>query len=332
MSRFVTGLTVFLLAAQLLGAETNVTSAAEIEKEYQALLDQDDAAQTEVDRWIRENQAFAAKGAPVPPEQLNRRIEERFTPVRDGYEKFLKKYPNHAKAWIAYGSFLGDIGDEEGSRAKYEKALQLDPKNPAVYNNLANVYGHSGPVKKAFEFYQKALELNPSESVYYYNFGTTVYLFRKDAKEYYGINEEQVFAKALELYSNAMRLDPQNFVLASDVAQTYYGITPMRTEAALKAWTNAFNVARDEIEREGVQIHFARIKSLARRFEEAQGHLNCVTSETYASLKARVTKRMQERIKGDTRPGSSDSPDDRTQGVEFKPEFGTSTSTNSPPK
>jgi len=103
----------------------------------------------------------------------------------------------------------------------------------------------------------------------------------------------------------------------------------MRTEEALKAWTNAFNLAGDEIEREGVQIHFARIKSMAHRFEEAQAHLNAVTNEMYATLKARVGKRMQERMKGDERPGASDSPDDRSQAIEFKPAFDTPPSTNS---
>ncbi len=270
-------------------------SAEAIEKEYQKLLNDDDAAQADVDRWIQENQAFAEQGGGIPSEQLNRRIHERFDPIRQGYENFLKKHPDHAKAHIAYGSFLGDLGDEGGAKSHYETALALDPKNPAVYNNLANIYGHSGPVKKAFEFYEKALQLNPSESVYYHNFGTTVYLFRKDAREHYSLDENAVFAKAFALYSNAMRLDPANFPLASDVAQSYYGITPMRTEEALKAWTNALNIAHDEIEREGVYIHFARIKGLAGRTTEARAHLNNVTNQMYTDLKARILRNIIER-------------------------------------
>jgi tetratricopeptide (TPR) repeat protein len=280
-------------------ATTNTGAAAEsaeaIEKDYQKLLSEDDAAQETVDRWIQENQAFAAKGAGIPSEQLNRRIEERFAPVRQGYENFLKKHPDHVKGRIAYGSFLGDLGDEAGATVQYEKALALDPKNPAVYNNLANIYGHSGPIKKAFEFYEKALQLNPLEPVYHHNFGTTVYLFRKDAREHYGLDENAVFAKAFGLYSNAMRLDPKNFPLASDVAQTYYGIQPLRTEEALKAWTNALNLARDEIEREGVYVHFARIKGLAGRLDEARAHLNSVTNEMYAELKDRLLRNVIER-------------------------------------
>src|SRR5207245_11652843 len=138
---------------------------------------------------------------------------------------------------VGYGSFLNELHDEDGAVAQWEKGRELDPKDPAVWNNLANFYGHEGEVKKAFAFYTKAIELNPNEPVYYHNFGTTVYLFRKDAKEYYGINEQEVFDKALVLYSNAMRLDPTNFPLASDIAQTYYGIRPTRVDEALNAWT-----------------------------------------------------------------------------------------------
>ena len=91
--------------------------------------------------------------------------------------------------------------------------------------------------------------------------------------EFYQINEQQVYDKALCLYSNALKLDPTNFPLASDVAQTYYGIKPLRLEDALKAWTNTLALAHDEIEREGVYLHFARLKLQADRFAEVRATL-----------------------------------------------------------
>jgi tetratricopeptide (TPR) repeat protein len=266
-----------------------------VEKEYQKLLEADDDAQAEVDKWIQENNEFSAKGAGIERAEMNRRITARFAPVRKGYEDFIKQHPDHSRARVAYGSFLGDLHDEDGAQEQLEKALELDSKDPAVYNNLANIYGHTGPVKKAFEYYAKAIELKPLEPVYYHNFGTTVYLFRKDAMEFYGINEQQVFDKALELYSKALKLDPTNFPLASDVAQTYYGIKPWRAEDALKAWTNTLAIAHDEIEREGVYLHLARVKLHAGRFAEARGHINAVTNSMYAELKDRLIRNVNER-------------------------------------
>jgi tetratricopeptide (TPR) repeat protein len=172
--------------------------------------------------------------------------------------------------------------------------LALNSKDPAAYNNLANLYSHTGPVKKAFEYYAKATELNPQEPLYYQNLGDVVFLFRKDAMEFYSLTEQQVYDKALELYRKALKLDPHNFPLASDVAQTYYGIKPLRLEEALRAWTNTLALANDEIEREGVYLHFARLKLQADRFAEVHAHLDAVTNDMYAVLKKRLAHNLDE--------------------------------------
>jgi tetratricopeptide (TPR) repeat protein len=266
-----------------------------VEKEYKLLMEADDAAQAEVDEWIRDNDAAAAKGAGVPQADLRRRIRDRFAPIHTAYDDFITRHPDHARARIAYGSFLNDLQDEEGAQEQWEKALALNPKDPAVYNNLANLYGHTGPIKKAFEYFAKAIELNPKQPLYYHNLGDTVFVFRKDAMEYYGIPEQQVYDKALELYSQALKLDPRNFPLATDVAQTYYGIKPLRLEQALGAWTNTLVLAHDEIEREGVYIHLARLKLQADRFAEVRAHLDAVTNEMYSVLKKRLEHNLEER-------------------------------------
>jgi tetratricopeptide (TPR) repeat protein len=265
-----------------------------VEKEFHKLMADDDAALDEVDKWMQENDAFAQKGGGISSNALNERIRARLDVVRKAYEDFLQRHPAHARAHLAYGSFLDNIKEEEASQVELEKARELDPKNPSAWNQLANYYGHRGSVKKAFEYYAKAIELNPSEPIYYRNMATTVYLFRKDAKEYYNIDEQRVFDKALGLYEHAFKLDPNDFELAHDLAQTYYGIKPLRTEAALAAWTNALNIATSDIEREGVYIHFARIQLLSGRFAEAQRNLNVVTNEFYTELKKRVTRSLRE--------------------------------------
>lgn len=265
-----------------------------VEQEYRRLLELDDTVLEEIDELIRQNQNAPEQPGGLGQDQLRQRIEAKLEPVRKAYEDFITRNPNHVRARLAYGSFLNDARDEDGAVKQWEKALELDPTNPAAWNNLANYYGHRGPVKKAFEYYAKAIELNPFESVYYYNLGTTVYLFRKDAMEFYGISEQQVFDKALELYKKALQLDPKNFVLATDVAQTYYGIRPMRTEAAIKAWEYALELAPDDTARQGIYVHIARIKINAGRFDEARKHLDAVTNSMYDVLKARLLRKLAE--------------------------------------
>jgi tetratricopeptide (TPR) repeat protein len=264
------------------------------EQELQKLMMDDDAASDEVDKWIRANDALAAKGAGESRAELNKRIHARFDIVRKGYEDFLLRHPSSAHGYMAYGSFLNDIGDEEEAKAQYVNAKQLDPKNPAVWNNLANYYGENGPVTNAFAYYTEAIRLDPTEPVYYENFATTVYLYRKDAEEFYGITEKQVFDTALELYRKAIRLDPDDFALATDYAQSYYGIKPLRTNDALVAWTNALQIARDDNEREGVFIHLARIKIAAGFFADAKAQLDAVTNAAFADIKKRLERNLAE--------------------------------------
>jgi cytochrome c-type biogenesis protein CcmH/NrfG len=266
-----------------------------VEKELRQLMEDDDAALAEVDQWIRANNAGAPGVTGASRDALNQRIHARLDTVRTNYAGFLRRHPDSARGYLAYGTFLNDIGDEDGGKVQFDNAAQIDPKNPAAWNNLANYYGENGALTNAFADYAKAIELDPTEPVYYQNLATTVYLFRKDARAFYGITEPQVFDKALGLYRQAIQLDPDNFELQTDYAETYYGIKPLRTNDALVAWTNALNVAHNDVEREGVFIHLARIKIVTGLFAEGRAQLDAVTNAFYADLKRLLERNADER-------------------------------------
>src|SRR5262249_7063736 len=162
---------------------------------------------------------------------------------------------------------------------EWEKALALDPHNAATYNNLAGSYSEGGPASKAFDYFKKAIELKPTEAAYYHNFGTTLYVLRRSGMKYYGVDEPEGFAKVVQLYSNAVRLDPTNFSFASDLAQTYYSIKPLPIEPALAAWTNALRSTHQEKEREEILLHLARVKMLDGRLNESRALLTLVTNK-----------------------------------------------------
>ncbi len=321
MSDLLVGALAVLLAMNLTAAPgnpvvppTGITASVPntndpVEQELQKLLVADDAAQEAAEKLIAE-----ADQPPDPllaPTQLTlrARLDEKFKPVREGYEDFIQRHPKHARGWMAYASFLHDTGDEKDAIERYEKARELDPKDPAAWNNLANIYAHIGPVEKAFPYYDEAIRLKPDEPLYLHNFGTLVFLFRKDATNYFKCDEQEVFARALALYDRALKLDPKNFPLASDVAQTYYGIKPPSTKTpeearaaelhladqALASWTNAFSIAGDGVEREGVYLHFARWNIRVGRFAEARTNLTSVTNTMYAQVKQRLERNLAEK-------------------------------------
>lgn len=269
-----------------------------IERELQAVMTMDNEARAEVDDWILENNERRATGEEMSDAELNARIIRRLDEVSTNYLGFLERHTNYAGGYLAYASFLNEIGREPDSLPYLERASELDPQEPAVWNNLANYYGHFGGVTNSFVYYARAIELNPEEPVYYYNFATTVYLFRKDAREHYGITEQEVFDKALDLYARALRITPQDFLLAEEIAQCFYGIKPVRTNEAFAAWNYAMSIANDEIEREGVHIHLARWNREVGNYDEARRHLNAVTNAHYGEVKARVARSIDEKESG----------------------------------
>lgn len=272
------------------GLSVNVPDTNDpVEREYLKLLAEDDAAHAEIDKWIVEDRSKEEHSA-----TLNLRIKQRLEEVKKSYEDFLEQNPKHVRAHLAFGSFLQELHEEEEGVKHWEKARELNPENPASWNNLANYFGHRGPVKKAFEYYAKAMELDPKEPVYPWNFATTVYLFRKDAMEFYGINETQVFDKALDLYRRAMKLAPNDFILASDYAQSFYGTKPPRYKEGLVAWTDVMKLARDDIERDGVRIHLGRINWKLGNLDEARRQLNAVTNSMYARSKKKLLENVDE--------------------------------------
>ena len=262
------------------------------EKELHDLMLEDDTALAEVNDWMNTNNIPQTNQ--VARLAFQEHIRNRLGLVKKDYDHFLRNHPDSARGYLAYGSFLNDIGDEDAAAVEYENSKQLDPKNPAVWNNLANYYGEYGGITNAFVDYTEAIRLDPTEPVYYQNFATTVYLFRKDAKEYYHINEQQTFDKALGLYRQAMKLAPGNLVLATDYAESYYGITPLRTNDALLAWTNALTIAQDDNEREGVMVHLARVKISAGFYADAQADLDAITNAAFADMKGRLERSLIE--------------------------------------
>ncbi len=227
--------------------------------------------------------------------------------VRKDYQDLLQRYPDFARGHLAYASFLNNLNDEKGAAMlENEKARQLDPKNPAAWNNLAHLLRRArSNDKRLSRILAKPLNWTPTNR-FIIKISALSFMFTAEMPmAFYHLNEQQVFDKALALYQKAIQLDPDNFPLATDYAENYYGIRPLRTNDALAAWTNALHTAHNEAEREGVYIHLARIKIVAGRFDEARAQLDAVTNSIYAGLKDRGERNLAEREYAATNPAAA---------------------------
>ena len=79
------------------------------EKDFEKLLGDEEAAQAEVDQWIRELRVLNEKDEGPSTAALHQRIKTRLERVRKAYESFLRQHPKHTRARLSYASFLSDI-------------------------------------------------------------------------------------------------------------------------------------------------------------------------------------------------------------------------------
>ena len=267
-----------------------------VENEYYRILLDDDTAEKEVLGWMDNADAFAKAGGTKPSVTLNSKVQQRLDGIKKEYQDFIERHPKHVNARLAFGSFLNDNNDQAGAFKQWEEARQLAPDNPAAWNNLGNYYGQQGPATNAFKYYDKAIELNPLQPVYYHNLAAAVYLFRSDARAYYHLDEQQVFDKSQALYHQAIKMDPDNFILFSDYAESFYGVNPPRWREGLEAWTEALKIAHDEVEREGVCLQLARIHLQLGDYDQARKNLDLVTNPSYAKLKSSLVKNLNDAL------------------------------------
>jgi tetratricopeptide (TPR) repeat protein len=267
-----------------------------VENEYYKVMLDDDAAEKEVLNWMDTSDAFAKAGGGGSTLTLNMKIQQRLDGIKREYEDFIERHPNHANVRLAFGSFLNDNHDDEGALKQWEAARQLAPTNPAAWNDLGKYYVEHDQVTNAFAHYDKAIELNPAQAVYYHNLAAAVYLFRNAAREYYHLDGPQVFDKAQSLYRQAIKLDPDNFVLSTDYAQSFYGTNPPRWKDGLAAWMEALKLAGDDVEREGVYLQMAHIHLELGEYDQAQSSLNAVTNADYAQLKQPLAHDLNEAL------------------------------------
>ncbi len=292
-------LALLLVLAPLPCAFAQSPADAVIERDLKTLLAKDNAAMAEVHQWFHDNLA-SLKKSPEQRATLGHLIQQRLAPVRAAYEDFLAKSPDHTRARNAYASFLAHTRNDKEAASQWEIALELDPKSAAAWNNLGVHFGNLAvqlkqlePAQRALASYAKAVEVAPREPLYLHNLATAIALFRDAAAEHFKVDRTQVLDHALEFYRKAMELDPKKFQLASELAETYHDIRPIRIEEGRRAWARALQNARDDSDREWVNLQLALLEANAGDLIAARQQLAKSSGQHYTELHRRLAKALQ---------------------------------------
>lgn len=320
--------------AALTGAPV-VDPSDPVEVEFQEVLRADDAGEAEMERLLAGEVPLDPSQAPSPSALREARRQAMLRVInrtRERYEAFLRRHPDHVRARLAYGDHLSNHGDDTEVLEQLGIALKLDPRNPVVWNNYAGHFAHVGPITNAFVAYEKALALRPYEPLYHYNLGTVIFLYRADAREYYRCDEAAVFERALAHYQECRRLAPRSFRYAFEYAQTFYGVKPEPSttpegrvqaearlaERALKGWEEALELANNEVDRDGIFLHFARWQIRLGRWDAARTNLAKVTLPEHQELRRRLERNLIQRENG-LEAGSEERPPIVAPKLEAKP-------------
>ncbi len=181
-----------------------------------------------------------------------------------------------------------------------EDFTNYSPKQAAEYwNDWGTEYSRTGPMTNMFVCFLNAVRLMPHESTYHRNLATSLFMYRKDAKDFFGVDEAQVFSMSLREYRKARILEPDNFELAKELALAHYAIRPFRAEEALAEWDRVLVMAetKSAVEIEEIYLNLGRVNYMAARYAEAQKWLSKVKSPAHEDIRnilwLRVTESAQ---------------------------------------
>jgi tetratricopeptide (TPR) repeat protein len=281
------GLSLTLGSLQATGAENSNSADAE----YRKLLADDDAL-------VQDLAQLSGRRSWSTRSMLRARTRR----VEAEYRQFLSEYPTHVRAMVAYGGFLRDFRRVDEALGWWNKAIAIDPNCAAAYNDIGEVYGSGGRVAEALRLHQKAYELDPAEPVYRLNWANTCILYRKDAHNVYGWNNDEIFRRSLEQFRQARDLAPQDFEYSSAYAESFYLMKDPDWQQMYAAWQYCLAQPLQTNDLQSVYGHLARACMHLNRFDEAKTWLTKMDAPEIQSLRRILERNLSERAAGKAPP------------------------------
>ena len=210
------------------------------------------------------------------------------------YESYLKKYPDLAAGYAAYGVLLGKIDMRRQSSAMLLKANQLDPNLPVVKNQLGNYLAEEGKPLEAVNYFLSAIKLDPDEPLYHYQLGTLLTEARDDFLKSGEWQRPALDHAMHEAFRRAAELAPNRIEFTYRYGESFYDLAAPDWDEALKVWGALEERLQPGLEQETVRLHAANILIKQGKFDLARALLVTVTAAPLAQQKEKLVAQLPE--------------------------------------
>lgn len=151
--------------------------------------------------------------------------------AEDLYISTIKKAPKDWRSYNGYGFFLMGKGRYLEAIRNYEKSLDITPENFAALNNIGAANVNIGNFTEASKALEKSVAIAPS-SWSCSNLGDTYY-FMGD------------YLNAAKMYQEALRLEPDNYFIMSNLA-TAYSLIPEKRHLSKDIFNKVLYLANQD--------------------------------------------------------------------------------------
>lgn len=213
------------------------------------------------------------------------------------YDDYLKKHPEVAAGYAAYGYLLTKIDMRKQAMALLLKANKLDGNLPLVKNQLGNLLAEDGKPREAVNYFLSAVKLDPKEPLYHYQLGTLLTEARDDFLKSGEWTRAALDRAMHEAFKQAATLAPHRIEFTYRYAESFYDLEKPDWEAALKVWGELEHKMQPGVEQETTRLHAANILIKQNRLDHARAMLALINTPTLAKQKEKLVAELKEKQK-----------------------------------
>ncbi|OIO60668.1 MAG: hypothetical protein COZ46_01425 [Verrucomicrobia bacterium CG_4_10_14_3_um_filter_43_23] len=223
--------------------------------------------------------------------ERDRRLEE----ILELYNTYLLDNPDDVNAYILYGKYLRQIGQEVHANVMFLQANKRNPNIAVVKQQIGNYLAEQGDYALAMPYFLSAIELDPNEMIYHYQLGELLANYKEEYIRDHLISPEAFDSQMLQAFTQAVQLEPDNRDLKIRLAEAYYDLNTPKWEEALSHWESLENTSQSPLDLQIMHLHAARVLMQMNHLKEAESRLNQVYSPALEKNRRELLKEISEK-------------------------------------